>query len=98
MDGRAVEAAVATIKAQMPATYASIQAKAAELGPAAFAMVRRSLKGAPNLFWAMERGHVMGTPFSADHPIAADVAQALVQFGAGSVVIWGQEGSGDGAH
>lgn len=95
MDGRAVEAAVAVIKAQMPTTYASIKAKAAELGPGAFAMVRRSLKGAPNQFWAMERGHVMGTPFSADHPIQADVALALVQFGPVAVVIWGEP---DGAH
>lgn len=104
MDGRTqmqgrqvaeVEAQVKVIKDRMPATYASIQSKAKGMGRGAFALVRRSLAGTPNLFWAMERGHVMGTPFSADQPIAADVATAMVSFGATSVVIWAD---GDGAH
>ena len=74
----------------MPHTYAAIQAKAAEMGRAAFGLVRRGLAGEPNCFWAMEAGHVAGTPFAAGHPINAAVAEAMVSFGARRVVIWAE--------
>lgn len=80
---------IATIKAKMPRTYASIQAKATEIGRQAFAMVRRSIAGEPNLFWAMEAGYVVGTPFAAEQRISADVAQLMVQVACDRVTLWG---------
>jgi len=95
-----VEAVVREIKAHMPDTYRAIRAKADEIGTLAYAYVRRSIAGQPNLFYAMERGHVVGTPFNqAD--ITAAVAQAMVAYGCKSLLIWAlapQEGGADGAH
>ena len=39
---------------------------------------RRALKGEPGLFYAMEAGHVLGTPFPATHPISEWQSHALV--------------------
>lgn len=39
--------------------------------------IRRALKGEAGLFYAMERGHVLGTPFPATHPIAKDQDYAI---------------------
>lgn len=73
----------------MPKTYAHIRQRSApdDLGTQAFALVRRGLRGEANCFWAMEGGHVVGTPFAADHPITADVAQLMVAFGCAYVCI-----------
>lgn len=98
-----VDEGLALIKSGMPETYKAVQAKAGEIGAAAFALVRRALRGEPGCFWACERGHVVGTPF-AGQPIEREVAQLLVQFGASFVCIWGQpapvvqQEAGDGAH
>jgi len=96
-----VERLVGEIKACMPETYKSIQAKAAELGKDAYALVRAGLRGEPNKFWAMEAGRVMGTPFTL-REINADVALAMVQWGCAYVCIWAapvqQQGAADGAH
>lgn len=92
-----VEAQIREIKANMPQTYRSIQAKAQEIGRAAYAYVRRGLAGQPNQFYAMEAGRVMGTPF-ADQQINADVALLMVTFGAGFVVIWPQAAKPEEAH
>lgn len=83
----------AEIKAHMPGTYKSIQDKAALIGREAFALVTRGLAGQPNCFWAMERGRVVGTPFTG-HPIEADVALAMVQFGCGFAVVWAETPKG----
>lgn len=81
---------VARIKAHMPATYRAIQERSALVGKVAFGLVRRGLRGETNCFWACERGHVSGTPFSDDE-IERDIAQLMVQFGSTFVVIWGKE-------
>lgn len=39
--------------------------------------IRRAIKGEPGLFYAIERGHVLGTPFPATHAIAADQNMAV---------------------
>jgi hypothetical protein len=85
-----VEETIALIKAQMPETYKSIQAKADAVGKIAFALVRRGIKGEPNCFWACERGYVVGAPF-ADSEIERDIAHLMVQFGSTFVCIWGRE-------
>lgn len=88
-----VKATTDRIKAQMPETYRSIQAKAKEIGKGAFGLVRRSIKGEANCFWACERGIVVGTPFN-EGEIARDVAQLMVQFGSTFVCIWAKSTTG----
>lgn len=86
-----VEARIAEIKAYMPETYKSIQRKAELIGRDAYRLVRQGVAGQPGRFWAMERGRVVGTPFQG-HPIEADVALAMVQFGCGFAVVWAEPG------
>lgn len=94
-----IDADIAEIKAHMPHVYQGIQAKAAEIGNGAFAMVRRGLAGEPNCWYAFERGRVKGTPVVVPN-IMADVAQAMVQFGCAHVCIWGPgpQGGANGTH
>lgn len=74
------------IKTCMPRTYADIQARAAEQGKAVFALVRRALRGEPGCFYAVEAGHVVGTPF--DQPVTVEAAQLMLRFGVGFLVMW----------
>lgn len=78
---------LAEIKAQMPETYRAIQSKATEIGPVAFALVRRGLRGEANCFYALERGWVKGTPFNVDD-VNAELARYMVQFGCKHLVMW----------
>jgi hypothetical protein len=86
-----VEAQIAEIKANMPMVYKAIQDRAEKIGKTAYALVRRGLRGEPNCFYAFERGHVVGTPFSQGD-IMAEVAKHMVNFSCGFVVIWSKEG------
>lgn len=82
-----VAASIQEIKQHMPETYKSIQAKAAEIGNDVYVLVRRGLRGEPNCFWAMERGHIKGTLF--DMPdVQRDVAWAMVGFGCAHACIF----------
>lgn len=92
MDDR-VQQGLQTIKLKMPQTYASIQAKALEVGQGAYGLVRRGLRGEPRCFWAMEAGYVVGTPFDG-HPVQAAVAQQMVQLGCTHVCIWAEVSHG----
>lgn len=85
-----VQQGLNTIKTRMPEVYASIQARAAEVGPLAYALVRRGLRGEPGCFWAVERGHVVGTPF-AQHPVQEVVGKYMAQFGCTHVCLWGEQ-------
>lgn len=78
---------LALIKTQMPRVYGHIQEKAKEIGNLAFALVRRGLAGHPNCFYAFERGHVVGTPFSHG-PLPDAVAAQMVQFDMAFVALW----------
>jgi hypothetical protein len=91
-----VDRQIAEIRQHMPGVYRSIRAKADEVGNAAFALVRRGLRGEPGCFYAFERGRVVGTPFEG-HEIQADVAAVMVQFGCAHVCIWGAAAAGGGA-
>lgn len=82
-----VAALIDEIKAYMPETYKSIQAKAKEVGNDAYVLVRRGLRGEANCFYAFERGRVMGTPFTLTE-VARDVAQYMVTFGCAHVCIF----------
>lgn len=83
-----VEAGLQTIKAHMPKTYARIQELAAQDGGLTFKLVRRGLRGEPNVFWASEAGYVMGTAYSYEL-IRADVALCITQLGSSHWVIVG---------
>lgn len=78
---------LATIKAYMPETYKSIQAKAIEIGPQAFALVREGLKGKTNHFHAMEAGYVMGTQFDMPE-VTAPIALLMVTPGLSHFCVW----------
>jgi hypothetical protein len=87
------------IKNHMPETYKAIQTRAADsdLGRDAFALVTRGLKGEPNCFYAIERGHVVGTPF--DMPdVSSELARTIVQFGCQFLIMWAPKGGEHGAH
>lgn len=86
-----IEQQIADIKAHMPEVYKSIQAKAADIGKPAFALVRRGLRGEANCFYAFERGRVVGTPFNQTD-VMAEVAKYMVQFGCTHIVVWAGEG------
>jgi hypothetical protein len=85
-----VEEQIAEIKAYMPEVYKSILAKASEVGTAAYALVRRGLRGEPNCFYGFERGRVVGTPFNQGD-VMAETAKYMVQFGCTFAVIWSSE-------
>lgn len=65
--------------------------------------IRRAQQGEPGLFYAIEAGHVLGTPFPATHPVA-DLQLQAVMLGsafAGFMAEPGQpdvEGAADGSH
>ena len=82
-----VAAEIQVIKQHMPDTYKSIQAKAAEIGNDAYVLVRRGLRGEPNCFWAMERGHIKGTLFNLPDT-QRDVAWAMVCWGSAHACIF----------
>lgn len=87
-----IEDQIALIKARMPAVYGAIQSKAGEIGKQAFGLVRRGLKGEANCFYAFEKGHTVGTPFSHG-AMPPEVAQMMVQFGCAFVCIWAAPGA-----
>jgi hypothetical protein len=82
-----VQDQVEMIKREMPQTYGVIQREAARIGNEAYRLVKRALRGEPNCFWAMEGGHVVGTPFNQSE-IQRDVAQHMVAFGCAYVCIF----------
>lgn len=76
---------LATIKAHMPQTCAEIQRQAQARGNAVFALVRRGCGGQPDCFYAVEAGHVVGTPFA--QAVDPALASLIVQFGIGFLVL-----------
>lgn len=90
----AVEKQLGVIKTSMPAVYASIKAKASEIGGEAYVLVRRGLRGEADCFYAFERGHVVGTPFC--QAVMADVAKLMVEFGGTYLCMWPETARKDG--
>jgi predicted metal-dependent phosphoesterase TrpH len=78
------------IKDHMPETYKAIQEKAGKIGNLAYKLVRSSLKGEPNQFYAIERGHVAGTPFDMGN-VPDEIARLALQFGISYLIMWGPE-------
>lgn len=98
-----IQQQIEVIKTRMPETYKAIGDKAHHIGSEAYVLVKRALRGEPNCFWAMERGHVMGTPFSQS-PVTDYIARNMVEFGCAYVCIFAdvqpatKEGVTDGTH
>jgi hypothetical protein len=88
MNKEQVEAEIELIKQRMPETYQAIQSRAQSHGRSVYAQVRQGIAGQPNTFYAIEAGHVVGTPF--DKPEVTDpIAAAMVKFGCKFLVMWG---------
>lgn len=85
-----VAAAIEEIRRYMPDTYASIRRRAEQHGKGVYGQVRRALKGQHDLFYAVERGRVMGAPVRKQG-VMAEVAANMVEFGCTYVCIWGEE-------
>lgn len=79
---------LAIIKQHMPNVMACIEDRAQHAGPVAYALVRRGLRGEPGCFYAVEAGHVVGTPLGRDHVAMLETAQFMVIFGCAHVCIW----------
>lgn len=66
------------LRQQMPETAKWVDRKREEYGKQHVnTCIRRAIEGVPGLFYAMERGHVLGTPFPSTHPIAEDQKLAV---------------------
>lgn len=62
---------VSSLRDKMPRTSEWVDAQRAALGKDwVNDCIRRAQAGEPGLFYAMEAGHVLGTPFPASHPFA----------------------------
>jgi hypothetical protein len=89
------------LRRQMPETAAWVEARRQEWGAEHVnACLRRALKGEPGLFYAIEAGHVLGTPFPATHPIS-DWQKYAVATGskfASFMATPSEMGAADGAH
>ncbi len=71
-------AAKLDLRSHMPETAKWVDRKRSEYGAEHVnSCIRRAMKGEPGLFYAFERGHVLGTPFPATHPIAEHQAMAV---------------------
>lgn len=61
------------------------------------ACIKRAMKGEPNLFYAIEGGHVLGSPFTADKYVK-EVLELAVYLGTGYVVVMAPKKAPDAAH
>jgi hypothetical protein len=67
------------MRATMPNTAAFVDRKRAEYGAEHVNdCLRKAMAGEPGHFFAMERGHVVGTPFPLEHAIAEWQSVAIV--------------------
>jgi len=93
-----------TMKRHMPRTMESIEERVQHFGPEARALVRRGLRGEHGCFFAIEGGHVMGTPMGMDRATLHALGEFMVVFGCAHVCIWPERvwaqpaGGADGAH
>ncbi len=94
-------AAKLDLRTQMPETAAWVDQMRQRYGKAHVnACIRDALAGKPGLFYAIEKGHTLGTPFPPTHPIDQDQRLA-VMIGApfaGFIAEPATEGSADAAH
>ena len=85
-----IDSQVAMIRQHMPMTYQAIHEKAGKIGRPAFNFVRRGVAGQPNMFYAIEAGRTVGTPF-VGVPGANLLANYIRQFGCQFLILWAAE-------
>lgn len=69
----------ASLRDSMPKTAEWVDRMRVQLGAAHVnEQIRLSLKGEPGHFYAIEGGHVLGTPFPVDHPIHQEQRLAVM--------------------
>jgi hypothetical protein len=70
MEGMEVGIKPVNLRLEMPETAVFVDSKRSEYGPSFVNdCIKSALAGKPGRFYAMENGHVLGTPFPATHPI-----------------------------
>ena len=86
------------MRSAMPMTAEWVEQRRLEHGKAHVnACISRALAGEPGLFYALEGGHVIGTPFPPHHD-AAELQHYAVVFGTTFAAFIAQPGGIDGAH
>jgi hypothetical protein len=87
------------MRALMPKTAEYVARRRKEWG-AGFVneCMRRAVAGEPGYFYAMEDGHVIGTPFAAGEPIAEDQRNAVLWGCTFAVFMRTPEGVAGGTH
>lgn len=87
------------LRQAMPETAKWVEARRAEYGKAHVDdCIRSALKGVAGRFYAMERGHFLGTPFPPEHPVGQDQAFAVMVGASFAAFMATPEGVTSGAH
>lgn len=83
------------LRQDMPETAAYVDQRRQEWGADYVNdRIRRSLNGEPNCFYAVEAGHVLGTPFESE--VTPEVAALIVRWGMKFCCLLQQPSKGDG--
>lgn len=73
------QAAKVDLRKKMPETAKWVDQKRKELGVEFVnGCIRAALRGEAGFFYAIEQGHLLGTPFPATHPVAATQNYAVL--------------------
>lgn len=89
----------ASLRDSMPKTAEWVDRMRAQLGVTHVnEQIRLALKGEPGHFYAIEGGHVLGTPFPPTHPIDQEQRLAVLVGAVFAGFIAEPEGGADGTH
>lgn len=76
-----------SLKAQMPKVAEMVARMRKEMGADwVDGCIRAGVQGQPDQFFAVERGHIVGTPFSLDVAMAESMRVCFMVGGAGAVI------------
>jgi hypothetical protein len=78
---------MADLKKAMPKVAGIVSSMRAQLGKQwVDQCINKAIAGEPDMFYAMERGHIVGTPFSLDVALAEQMRVCFMVGGAGAVI------------
>jgi hypothetical protein len=87
---------MADLKQAMPKVAEIVKGMRAQFGKAwVDQCINKAVAGEPDMFYAMERGHIVGTPFTLDLALAEQMRVCFMVGGAGAVIRQ-PEGVGNG--
>jgi hypothetical protein len=76
-----------SLKAQMPKVAEMVSRMRADMGADwVDACIRSAMAGEPDHFFAVEAGHIVGTPFTLDTALAESMRVCFIVGGAGAVI------------